>query len=116
MKTQIQPLLLAASMWAVTVSPLRAQIVNDGATNTLSNVTNPITGDVTVGTNGSFTLLVLSDNSLLTNSGNGIIGLNSTAKSNEVRLISPTARWLMGTNAVVGNSGSFNRLTISNGA
>jgi len=53
---------------------LRAQIVNDGATNTLSNVTNTITGDVTIGTNGSFTLLVLSDNALLTNSVNGIIG------------------------------------------
>src|SRR5205085_10352359 len=34
------------------VMPLRAQIVNDGATNTLSNVTNSIIADVTVGTNG----------------------------------------------------------------
>ena len=50
------------------VPPLRAQVVADGATNTLSNVTNSFTGDVTVGTNGSFTLLVLSDNALLTNS------------------------------------------------
>ena len=44
------------------IPQLRAQLVADGATNTLSNVTNSFTGDVIVGTNGSFTLLVLSDN------------------------------------------------------
>jgi hypothetical protein len=81
---------------ALTVSPLRAQLVADGATATLSNVTNNISGDVTVGTNGSFTLLVLSDNALLTNSANGVIGRNATAKSNEVRVASGRARWLMG--------------------
>jgi hypothetical protein len=47
---------------------LNAQVVNDGATKMLANVTNTITGNVTVGTNGSFTLLVLSDNSLPTKS------------------------------------------------
>src|SRR5882724_7735237 len=105
--------ILAVTLLAVT--PLRAQIVNDGAANTLSNVTNPITGDVTVGTNGSFTLLVLSDNSLLTNSGSGLIGLNATAKSNEVQVISPTARWLRATTAAAANGGVFTRLTTSNG-
>src|SRR5206468_3869370 len=69
------------------VPPLSAQIVADGATKTLSNVTNTITGDVIVGTNGSFTLLVLSNNCLLTNSVSGFIGFNATAKSNEVRLV-----------------------------
>src|SRR5258705_13636121 len=98
------------------VLPLHAQVVNDGATKTLSNVTNFFTGDVTVGTNGSFTLLVLSNNALLTNSANGVIGRNANAKSNEVQLLSPSARWLMGSALQVGSSGSFNRLTISNGA
>src|SRR5580765_5942079 len=93
-----------------------AQPVNDGATNILSNSTNPIAGDVTVGTNGSFTLLVLSDNALLTNSVNGIIGRNTGANSNEVRLISPTARWFMGGSLYVGNNGAANRLVVSNGA
>ena len=45
-----------------------AQVVNDGATKTLANVTNTITANVTLGTNGSFTLLALSDNALLTKS------------------------------------------------
>src|SRR5881397_638189 len=88
---------------------LRAQIVNDGATNTLINVTTNITGDVTVGTNGSFTLLVLSDNALLTNSANGLIGRNSGANSNEVRLLSASARWFMGGSLYVGNNGAANR-------
>jgi T5SS/PEP-CTERM-associated repeat protein len=97
-------------------SVARAQLVADGATNTLSNVTNSITGDVTVGTNGSFTLLVLADNTLLTNSINGIIGRNSTAKSNEVRLISSTSRWRLGGSLFVGSNGVANRLVVSNGA
>src|SRR6185503_19991538 len=91
-------------------------VVNDGETNTLSNVTNNITGDVTVGTNGSFTLLILSDNSLLTNSVNGLIGLNTAAKSNEVRLISATARWRMSGKLFLGSNGPFSRLIVSNGA
>ena len=97
------------------LSSARAQVVNDGATNTLSNITNTITGDVTVGTNGSFTLLILSDNSLLTNSAQGVIGRNATAKSNEVRLVSASARWRMGGSLFVGLSGAANRLTVSNG-
>ena len=82
---------------------LRAQLVNDGATNILSSVTNAIASDVTVDTNGTFTLLVLSDNALLTNSFNGVIGRNTAAKSNEVR-ISPSARWRMGGTLFVGSN------------
>src|SRR5207244_2144678 len=86
------------------VPAARAQVVNDGETKTLANVTTNITGTVTVGTNGSFTLLVLSDNALLTNSANGVIGRNSNAKSNEVRLLSATARWLMSGSLFVGSN------------
>jgi len=101
---------------ALDIGTLTAQLVNDGATNTLSNVTNTFTGDVTVGTNGSFTLLVLSDNTLLTNSANGVVGRNATANSNEVRLVSATARWQMGGSLIVGHNGAFNHLLVSNGA
>lgn len=102
-------ILLASSLLSVPVSWLHGQIVADGATNTLVNATTNITGDVTVGTNGSFTLLVLSDTALLTNSASGIIGLNSTAKSNEVRLTSASARWRVG----VGGFLQFNGGTLS---
>src|SRR5215216_3807021 len=111
MKTLL--LILAAGLLAVVQGS--AQVVNDGATNTLSNVTNIFT-DVTVGTNGAFTLLVLSDNALLTNSGNGVISLNATARSNEVRLASPSARWLMGNSFFVGSNGAMSRVVVSNGA
>src|SRR5205823_9541520 len=94
MKNQIRQLILAALL--LIAAPLRAQLVNDGATNTLSNVTNSFSSNVTIGTNGLFTLLVLSNNTLLSGSADVIIGRNATAKSNEVRLISPSARWLMG--------------------
>ena len=107
-------IILAATLLGVPA--LNAQLVADGATNTLSNVTTNIPGSVTVGANGSFTLLVLSNNCLVTNSGVGAIGQNTTAKSNEVRLVSATARWLMGGQLFVGNSGSFNRLAVNNGA
>src|SRR5262245_17714919 len=95
---------------------LRAQLVADGATNTLANVTNSISGTLTVGTNGSLTFLVLSNNCLVTNGGVSTIGLNASANSNEVRLVSPTARWLSGSQLIVGNNGSDNRLIVSDGA
>ncbi len=105
--------LLALPMLMSAALPLRAQIVADGASRTMINETNSFVGRVIIGTNAPFTLLVLSDNALLSNSGDSIIGLNSTA--NQVQLISPSARWLMGTNLFVGSNGGFNRLTISNG-
>ncbi len=116
MKTHIQLLWLAAYVLASTTPPLRAQVVNDGATNSLSNVTNSFAGNVFVGTNGSFTLLVLSNNCLLTNSATGYIGFNATARSNEARLVSGSARWFVSGGLVVGYNGGFNRLTVSNGA
>src|SRR5262245_16094686 len=108
------PIILMAMLSAAPA--LRAQVVADGATNTLSNVTNnTITGDVIVGTNGSFTLLIISDNALLTNSANGVIGANSSAKTNESRLVSPTARWFVGQDFYVGSNGSSGLLIVSNG-
>jgi T5SS/PEP-CTERM-associated repeat protein len=115
------PLFRARIGWCLTIAagvawPLGAQVVNDGATATLSNVTNSFTGTVTVGTNGAFTLLVLSDNALLTNSAHGVVGFNVTARSNEVHLVSPSARWRMGGNLFVGSNAAMNRLVVSNGA
>jgi T5SS/PEP-CTERM-associated repeat protein len=113
------PIILTVTLLATPA--LRAQLVADGATNTLSNVTNTFPGTVIVGTNGSFTLLVLSDNALVTNSAHFVIGANTTAKSNEVRLISSTARWQIGGSIgfrflLVGSNGASSRLVVSNGA
>ncbi|MBI3879525.1 MAG: hypothetical protein HY301_05615 [Verrucomicrobia bacterium] len=98
-----------------------AQLVADGQTNTLNGVTNTVTGNVTVGTNGSFTLLTLTNGARLTNTLEGEIGLNTGANSNTVWLTGPGTSWLLGRDAngvglYVGNAGAFNTLVISNGA
>src|SRR5262249_51391485 len=85
---------LIALLSVVAFCSTSAQVVNDGATNTLNNVTNTVVGDVTVGTNGSFTLLILTNNALLTNSGFGTIGTNAGANSNTVLLTGTNTRWL----------------------
>ena len=93
----------------------QAQLVNDGATSTLNHVTNTVTGGLIIGTNGSFTLLVLTNGTLVTNSGSSYIGVNAAAKSNAVRVISGNTRWFIGSDLNVGSNGSVNQLTISNG-
>jgi fibronectin-binding autotransporter adhesin len=106
-------LILAALLLAAPAS--RGQLVKDGATNTIDNATNTVTGTVTIGTNGSFTLLVLTNNALLTNSAHGVIGRGSTARSNALSLVTADTRWLLGNNLIVGSNGAFNRLLVSGG-
>ncbi|HEY6167522.1 MAG TPA: hypothetical protein VI454_05750 [Verrucomicrobiae bacterium] len=96
--------------------PVPAQVVNDSTTNTLNGVTSNVTGTVTIGTNGSFTLLALTNGALLTNSGLGVIGRNAGANSNTVRLTGANTRWLMSLDLFLGSNGSFNKLFVSNGA
>jgi len=93
----------------------RAQVVADGATNTLNNVTNSYVGDVTIGTNGSFTLLTITNGALLTNTADAYIGRNTGANSNTVRVTGANSRWFVNNFLNVGNSGSFNSLLITNG-
>ena len=70
-------LLMAAAPWN-----LSAQLVADGATAIISAHATNITSDLIVGTNGSFTTLVITNAGSVTNSGNGIIGQNSGARTN----------------------------------
>src|SRR6266404_7638014 len=108
-----------AAVWVLSYlcfSPLApAQVVNDGATATLNHVPNTVSGALTVGTNGPFTLLILTNGTLLTNSGNGTIGLSAGANSNTVKVTSGNTRWLMSQDLSVGSIGSFNHLLITNG-
>ncbi|MBI3879036.1 MAG: hypothetical protein HY301_03115 [Verrucomicrobia bacterium] len=111
------PPFLLAVLLAVGAS---AQLAPDGGTNTLDGVTNTVTGSVTVGTNGSFTLLTLTNGALLTNTLEGQIGLNAGANSNTILVSGVGTSWMLGTNAAgvglyVGNGGAFNALTISDG-
>ncbi len=115
MKNRLGAILSLAVATALAAPTLHAQLVNDGATNTLNNVTNTIVGDVTVGTNASFTLLVLTNNALLINSGHGHIGRNAGANSNSVRLTGANARWLKSGDLFVGQDGVGNQIVVTNG-
>src|ERR1041384_767494 len=99
MKTPALPRCADARSWLMLLgialaSHAPAQVVNDGETNTLDGVTSNVSGTVTMGTNGSFTLLVLTNGALLSNTVDGVIGRNTGANSN----------------------GSFTLLVLTNGA
>ncbi len=93
----------------------RAQVVSDTTTNTLNNVTNIVAGNVVIGTNGSFTLLTITNGAVLTNSGSGFTGLNAGANSNRLVVTGTNSAWRVGLDLMIGLSGSGNQLIISNG-
>src|SRR5262249_18049069 len=101
---------------AMLPSSSRAQLVADGATNILDGVPTNIAGDITVGTNGSFTLLVLTNSASITNTGSAYIGSSAAAKSNSVVLTGIGSGWTNPGSFVVGVSGSYNQLSILDGA
>jgi len=95
---------------------LRAQLVADGQTTVLSAVMTTIASDVTVGTNGSATLLVVTNGARMTNSGMVSIGFNSTAENNRVAVSGAGSIWNnTGISFNVGYGGSFNELDITGG-
>ncbi len=115
LRTAIPTILCVLLLLCLPWSAARAQVVADGATNTLNNVTNTLGVSVTIGTNGPFTLLTITNGALLTNSGNGFIGRNVGANSNQVRVTGIGSRWQIGGSLYVGFSNNANQLTISGG-
>ena len=94
----------------------QAQLVADGQTNVLNGVATNITGGITVGTNGSFTLLIVTNGATVTNSsGNAIVGSNASASTNRVVVTDPSSLWQSAGNFYVGEGGSANELDILNG-
>ncbi|HEY6169996.1 MAG TPA: hypothetical protein VI454_18300, partial [Verrucomicrobiae bacterium] len=69
-----------------------------------------------VGSNGGANLLVVSNAGIVVADGHGLIGINSGANANTVSITDPGSRWSVTSNLYVGNSGSGNRLVVSNGA
>jgi T5SS/PEP-CTERM-associated repeat protein len=97
---------------------VRAQLVADGNTRILDGVITNIVGNLTIGTNGSFTVLVLTNGAAVTNTSTTIIGSAASALSNHV-VVTGSGSTLGSTNLLgsvhVGESGSFNELDIFNG-
>ena len=89
---------LLAVAWLAVASafPARGQLVADGATKTINGATTNLTGDLVVGTNGSFTSLIVTNAGVVTNTANGTIGLNVSAKTNQVIVTGANSRWGMG--------------------
>jgi T5SS/PEP-CTERM-associated repeat protein len=95
--------------------PAAGQLVSDGQTRVINNTTNTVSGDLTVGTNGSFTALILTNHGAVIQSGFASIGLNTSARSNRVEVTGTGSRWEGSNGLAVGKSGSFNRLLVSDG-
>lgn len=96
---------------------VHAQLVSDGQTNFLDDITTNVAGGVTVGTNGSFTLLVVINASTVTNAGgNVIIGANTSARSNLLVVTGAGSVWSSGNSFAIGGSGAFNQINALNGA
>jgi T5SS/PEP-CTERM-associated repeat protein len=94
-----------------------AQLVADGQTNVLDGVATNLTGGIIIGTNGTFTLLVITDGATVTNSsGNAVIGNNASAQSNRVAVTDAGSIWNNSDNSFyVGLNGSASELDILNG-
>src|ERR1051325_2773216 len=99
----------------LSATSVRAQLVADGETNVLDGVFTTVNDTLTIGTNGSFTLLVLTNGAVLTNSGAAVIGANFGADSNQVVVTGPGSKWNVAADLAVGDEGSFNLLSVSNG-
>src|SRR6185503_1137841 len=69
-----------------------------------------------IGSSGNGNRLEVSDGALLTNLTSAFIGANLGANFNSVLLTDAGSQWRLGDGVVVGNSGSGNRLVVSNGA
>ncbi len=94
----------------------RAQLVADGQTNVLNGVYTYSPGSLTVGTNGTFTLLIITNSATVLNTGgNGVIGSNASAKTNRVVVTDPGSFWQSDNGFYIGQSGSASELDIFNG-
>ena len=96
--------LIAPPAWAET-----------GVTNIVNGGTTNYSSGYTVGTNGSFNALIVTNAGVMTVTGTNIVGYSATATSNSI--------WVTGAGSVLSNSaffyvgrgGSFNQLIITNG-
>jgi T5SS/PEP-CTERM-associated repeat protein len=73
---------------------------------------NPRVANFTIGTNGSFTLLILTNNATLSNASTTFIGLNASAKSNAIVVTGPGSAWSINAAFSVGVSGAYNQLSV----
>jgi len=115
MKTHIYWGLAILTMLLNPGLPIHAQLVADGTTATINATSTNLTGDVIIGTNGSFTMLILTNAAAVTNSGNGVISQNASAMTNHVLVTGANSIWSITGNLNLGAQGDYGRLTVTNG-
>jgi len=93
----------------------QAQLVSDGGTNILDAISTTVTGNVSVGTNGPFTFLLLTNAATVTNTGIAYVGQNGAAKSNAVVVTGAGSLWEAQGGFYVGYLGDANALNILDG-
>jgi M6 family metalloprotease-like protein len=121
MNTSARPCCLA---WFVAIAlclacgqpDAHAQLVADDATNVIENATNVLAASLTVGTNGSNTLLIVTNQGVLNVASNLWIGENASSFSNTVVVTGAGSRVDAVADVIVGVNGSSNRLLIADGA
>jgi T5SS/PEP-CTERM-associated repeat protein len=95
---------------------LHAQFVADGQTFVFDGVATTVSG-INVGTNGNFTLLVVTNGARVTNNaGRVVIGVNATALSNHIAISGSGTLLKNNNDTYVGDNGSFNDLEVKDGA
>ena len=116
--TSILVFVLSAAALMCGRTSVRAQLVADGATNTIDGYSTNLIGDLIVGTNGSFTLLRILDGGTVTSSRHGYVGQNFTSSSNNVEVAGLNSSWQMAGNLSIGYSigGPYNQLAVRDGA
>jgi T5SS/PEP-CTERM-associated repeat protein len=88
----------------------------DGITNIISGSTITNIGTYNVGSNGSFNALVLTNAGVLRVTGDGVLGNSSISSNNYAIVTGVGSVWSNSGGLDVGVNGSFNQLTITNGA
>ncbi|MBI5684211.1 MAG: hypothetical protein HZC54_03955 [Verrucomicrobia bacterium] len=87
-----------------------------GVTNIVDGATTSITGNYSVGTNGSFNTLIVTNGGIVNvTGGNSIVGNSAVSSNNAVFVSGIGSLWSNSARLHVGSSGSFNQLTIANG-
>jgi T5SS/PEP-CTERM-associated repeat protein len=87
-----------------------------GATNIINGTTKSYGGDYAVGTNGSFNALIVTNAGVVRVSSSSRIGYTSTSSNNYALVSGVGSLWSNGVELSIGSTGSFNRLTVNDGA
>ncbi|MBI5397789.1 MAG: hypothetical protein HZA91_21020 [Verrucomicrobia bacterium] len=87
----------------------------DGITNTINATTVTNVSTYMVGTDGTFNALVITNAGKLLVTTNSIIGSSAASSNNNAWVTGAGSLWSNASDLQVGNTGSFNSLTISDG-